>query len=137
MQGIANQLLDVFTDSKRLVKSHISVANTLARIEVSEGKLINVATNELKARLKRRRPVGAKDRNTRKRKTHKKRVVAPEETIPMKNATKIINLSKTNEQKSAENKPPEEEPPKELSPEEEKVPENDEISIHYVCTGEV
>ena len=35
------------------------------------------------------------------------------------------------------NEPPEEGTPEELSPEEEQVPENDEISIHYVSTGEI
>jgi hypothetical protein len=63
LQGIANQLSDVFTNSKRLA------ANTPERIKVPEGKLINVATNELKARLKRGRLIGAKERNLRKRKT--------------------------------------------------------------------
>ena len=62
MQGIANQLLYVFTNSKRLA------ANTPARIEVPERKLINVEANESKACLKRGRLVGAKDRNPRKRK---------------------------------------------------------------------
>jgi hypothetical protein len=63
LQGIANQLPDVFTDSKRLA------ANTPARIEVPKGKLINVTANESKARLKRGRPIGAKERNHKKRKT--------------------------------------------------------------------
>ena len=57
----------------------------------------------------------------------------------MKQATNIINLSKNCAHKSPENEPPKEEPPEEgileeLSPEEEQVPENDEISIHYVST---
>ena len=30
LQGIANQLSDVFTDNKKIVKSHILAANTLA-----------------------------------------------------------------------------------------------------------
>ena len=30
LQGIANQLSDVFTDNKKIVKSHIPAANTLA-----------------------------------------------------------------------------------------------------------
>jgi hypothetical protein len=47
----------------------------------------------------------------------------------MKQATNIINLSKDCAHKSLENEPPEE-----LSLEEEQVPENDEISIHYVST---
>ena len=63
MQCIANQLPDVFTDSKRLA------TNTPERIKVLEGKLINVAANESKARLKHGRLVGAKERNPKKRKT--------------------------------------------------------------------
>jgi hypothetical protein len=86
LQGIANQLPNVISNSKRLVKSHIPVANTLVRIEVLEGKLINVAANESKARLKRGRLVSAKDRNPRKRKTQEKQVAAHEEAIPMKHA---------------------------------------------------
>ena len=115
------------------MKSHFLASNTLVRIEFPKSKLIDIVISVSKTRLERERFVGAKDRNPKKRKTKKKkRIVAPEETIPMKNATKIINLSKTNEQKSPENKPPEEE-----SPKQEKVPENDEISIHYVSTREV
>uniref|UniRef100_A0A2N9FK49 Reverse transcriptase Ty1/copia-type domain-containing protein n=1 Tax=Fagus sylvatica TaxID=28930 RepID=A0A2N9FK49_FAGSY len=131
LQGIANQLPDVFTDSKKIVKSHIPAANNPARIEVPEGQLINIAANESKTRLKRGRPVGAKDKIPRKRKIQEKQVAAPEEAIPMKQATNIINLSKNCAHKSPENEPPEEGTPEELSPEEEQVPENDEISIHY------
>ena len=93
MQGIANQLPDVFIDSKKIVKSHIPVANNPTQIEVPKGQLINIAANESKTRLKRGRPVGAKDKIPRKRKTQEKQV-ALEEAIPMKQATNIINLSK-------------------------------------------
>ena len=62
MQGITNQLPDVFTDSKKIVKSHIPAANIPARIEVPEGKLINITANESKAHLKQGRPIGAKDK---------------------------------------------------------------------------
>jgi hypothetical protein len=137
LQGIANQLPDVFTDSKKIVKSHIPAANNPAWIEVPEGQLINIAANESKTRLKRGRPVGAKDKIPRKRKIQEKQVAAPEEAIPMKQATNIINLSKNCAHKSPENEPPKEGTPEELSPEEEQVPENDEISIHYVSTGEI
>uniref|UniRef100_A0A2N9ITN2 Reverse transcriptase Ty1/copia-type domain-containing protein n=1 Tax=Fagus sylvatica TaxID=28930 RepID=A0A2N9ITN2_FAGSY len=140
LQGIANQLPDVFTDSKKIVKSHILAANNPVRIEVPEGQLINIAANESKTRLKCGRLVSAKDKIPRKRKIQEKQVAAPEEAIPMKQATNIINLSKHCTHKSPKNEPPEEEPseegtPKELSPEEEQVPENDEISIHYVKSG--
>ena len=33
-QNLANQFLDVFIDTKKVTKSHISTANTLARIDV-------------------------------------------------------------------------------------------------------
>ena len=137
LQGIANQLPDVFTDSKKIVKSHILTANNPARIEVPKGQLINIAANEFKTRLKSGRPVGAKNKIFRKRKTQEKQVTAPEEAIPMKQATNIINLSKNCAHKSPENEPPEEEPPEKLSPKKEQIPENDEISIYYVSTGEI
>ena len=71
MQGIVNQLPDVFINSKKILKSHIPAANIPARIEVLEGKLINITVNESKARLKRERPVGTKDKIPQKKK-HKK-----------------------------------------------------------------
>ena len=106
LQGIANQLPDIFINNKKIVKSHILVANTPVRIEVLVGQSVNIATNKSKPHLKRGRLVGVKD--------------------------KIIDLVATYEQKSLENKPLEE-----LSPEEDQVPENNEISIHYVHTGEI
>jgi 5'(3')-deoxyribonucleotidase len=62
LQGITNQLPDVFTDSKKIVKSHIPTDNNPARIEVPEGQLINIAANESKTHLKRGRPIDAKDK---------------------------------------------------------------------------
>ena len=59
----------MFTDSKKIVKSHIPATNIPTRIEVPEGKLINITTNESKACLKRGRPVSAKDKVPRKKKT--------------------------------------------------------------------
>ena len=114
------------------MKSHIPVANTPARIEVPVGQLVNTAANESKPHLKQGRPISVKDKIPRKRKVQKKQVVAYKEAIPRKQVTEIIDLSKTYEQKSPENKPLEE-----LSPEEDQVPENNEISIHYVHTGEI
>ena len=72
MQGIANQLPDVFTDNKKIVKSHIPTANTPARIEVPVEKLVNTAANESKPHLKRGKLVGVKDKIPRKRKVQKK-----------------------------------------------------------------
>ena len=56
-----------------------------------------------------------------------KQVVASEEAIPMKQATKIIHNSPKNA--PFENDPPEEESPKGLSPKVDQVPENNEISM--------
>ena len=84
LQIIANQLLNVFTDSKKIMKSHILAANTPAGIEVPIGQSINTATNESKPHLKCGRLVGDKDKTPRKRKMQEKQVVAHEEAIPMK-----------------------------------------------------
>ena len=62
MQEITNQLLNVFIDSKKIVKSHIPTANIPARIEVPVGQSINTATHELEPHLKRGRPIGVKDK---------------------------------------------------------------------------
>ena len=105
LQGIANQLLDVFTDNKKIVKSHILVANTPARIEVPVEQSVNTTTNESKPHLKHGRPVGVKDKIPRKRKVQEKQVAAYKEAIPRKQAPKIIDLSKTYEQKSPDNTP--------------------------------
>ena len=72
MQGIVNQLPDVFTDNKKIVKSHIPTANIPARIEVPVGQSINTATNELEPHLKRGRPIGVKDKILQKRKVQEK-----------------------------------------------------------------
>jgi hypothetical protein len=71
LQGIANQLPHVFTDSKKIVKSHIPATNNPARIEVPEGQLINIAANESKTRLKHGRPVGAKQNSLEEENTRK------------------------------------------------------------------
>ena len=132
LQGIANQLPYVFTDNKKIVKSHILAANTPAQIEVPIGQSINTAANESKPHLKHGRPIGVKDKIPWKRKVQEKQVVTDKEAIPRKQVTEIIDLSKTYEQKSPKNKPLEE-----LSPEEDQVPENNEILIHYVHTREI
>ena len=89
------------------MKSHILDANIPAWIEVPEGKLIDITANESKARLKRGRPVGAKDKIPQKRKTLENQVTVPEEAIPIKQANEIVDLSKSCAQKSLENRPPE------------------------------
>ena len=68
MQNLANQLPDAFIDTKKVTKSHIPDANTLARIDVPVGQL----TNESKIRLKCSKHVGSKDVTPRKRRTQEK-----------------------------------------------------------------
>ena len=87
MQGIANQLPNVLTDNKKIVKSHILAANTLARIEVPVGQSVNTAANELKPHLKRGRPIGVKDKIPWKRKVQEKQVAAYKEAIPREQVT--------------------------------------------------
>jgi hypothetical protein len=81
LQSIANQLPDAFTDNKKIVKSHIPAANTLAKIEISVGQPINTAgsvANEFKARLKCGKPIGANDKIPRKRKAQGNEISTPE-----------------------------------------------------------
>ena len=87
MQGIANQLPDVFIDNKKIVKSHIPAVNTPARIEVLVGKSVNTTTNESKPHLKRGRPIGVKDKISQKRKIQEKQVAAYKEAILRKQVT--------------------------------------------------
>ncbi|KAI3693370.1 hypothetical protein L6452_33205 [Arctium lappa] len=68
LQEIANQLPDAFTDTKRVTKSYIPAVNAPARIEVPVGQTNNKVTEESKARLKRGRPLGSKNKNPRKKK---------------------------------------------------------------------
>jgi hypothetical protein len=84
LQSIANQLLNAFTDNKKIVKSHIPTTNTLAKIEVLVGQSINTAANEFKARLKCERPIGAKDKIPQKRKVQGNEISVPEEALPTK-----------------------------------------------------
>ena len=57
LQNLANQLLDAFTDTKKVTKSHVPATNTPARIDVPKGQL----ANESQKCLKRGRPFGLKD----------------------------------------------------------------------------
>ena len=98
MQGIANQLSDVFTTNKKIVKSHIPTANTPARIELPKKQKFDIAANESKPRLKCGRPVGAKDKIPRKRKLQANQVAVLEETISTKLAIERIDLSQIHEQ---------------------------------------
>ena len=67
-QNLANQLPNAFMDTKKVTKSHIPTANTLAEINVPEGQLVN----ESKICLKRGRPIGSKDITPRKRRTQRR-----------------------------------------------------------------
>jgi hypothetical protein len=64
LQKLANQLPDSFADPKRVTKSYIPAVNAPIRIDVQEGH--NQVATESKARLKRGRPLGSKDKNTQK-----------------------------------------------------------------------
>ncbi|KAJ9542414.1 hypothetical protein OSB04_028920 [Centaurea solstitialis] len=66
LQGLANQLPDTFTDPKRVTKSHVPAANAPIKIDVPEGQ--DNMSNESRARQKRGRPLGSKDKNPRKKK---------------------------------------------------------------------
>ena len=52
LQELANQLLDAFTDIKKVTKSHVLVVNASTHIDVPEGQLEDVIANESKTRLK-------------------------------------------------------------------------------------
>ena len=87
LQGIANQLSDVFTDNKKIVKSHIPTANTLTWIEVLVRQSVNTVANESKSHPKRGRPISAKDKILWKRKVQEKQVAVYKEAIPRKQVT--------------------------------------------------
>ena len=118
---------DAFTDPKRVTKSNVPAVNAHIRIDVPEG--IHTTANESKARLKRGRPVGSKDKNPRKRKGAKINDGPNEKTESFKRI----------------NEAPKE--PNDITKEtleefnditnETQVPEyeNEEISINYVMTG--
>lgn len=62
LQNITNELPDVFTDNKKIVKFHILTANTRVKIDVLKEKLNNITVNEFKTSLKRGRPISAKEK---------------------------------------------------------------------------
>ncbi|GKA51598.1 disease resistance CC-NBS-LRR class family protein [Tanacetum coccineum] len=61
-------LPDVFTDTKRVTKSHIPAANAPTRVEIPNKQAGNNIAQESQKRLKRGRRIGSKDKNPRKRK---------------------------------------------------------------------
>ncbi|XP_057550483.1 uncharacterized protein LOC130828534 [Amaranthus tricolor] len=74
LQSVTNQLPDAFTDTKKVTKSHIPVANTPARIEIPDEK---EKSDEIVVQRKRGRPFGSKDLKSRKL---KKQESAPNDT---------------------------------------------------------
>ena len=72
----------------------------------------------------------------------KKKVAAFEESVLIKQATKIVDLSKIIKQNSLENEPSEKDSSKKeslegLSPEKDQVLENNEISINYLSIRDI
>ncbi|KAM2003558.1 hypothetical protein ACFX15_027107 [Malus domestica] len=61
LQGIANQMPDTFNDASKVTKSHIPVANALARIDVPVGQNKVAANDSSSAHMKRGRPPSSKD----------------------------------------------------------------------------
>ena len=120
LQNVANQLPDAFTDVKKVTKSHIPAVNAPIRIDVPNGQIASIQANESKARQKRGRPIGSKDKNPRKKKGQSMQVDTSEFIIPEERVTKIIDITD------------------EISTKDVQVPENDnneEISISYVTSG--
>ena len=115
---MANQLPNAFTDAKKVTKSHVPAANAPIKIDVPVGQSI---ANESKARLKRGRPIGSRDKNPRKRKganntdgqieDNREILWTPEESLDNENV--II--------------------PKETQAHE--ICENHEISVNYTMSG--
>ena len=95
-----------------VTKSHISAANVIARVDITEGQKIY----ESKTRSKRGRHIGSKDITPLKRRTNGKQ--------------------NDHEESNIENQIPEEIQNEQIAPEEVQVPENNEISISYVHMGE-
>ncbi|KAG7583422.1 hypothetical protein ISN44_As08g029370 [Arabidopsis suecica] len=115
LQSIANQLPDAFADTKTVTKSYIPAANVPARIEIPQERGGADDTRESKTRLKRGRPVGAKDKNPRKRKEVEKH------DIP-KIAESILEETNHESNDNDEHHEPE---------------GNHEISINYIHNGKI
>ena len=87
LQNLANQLPDAFIDTKKVTKSHILTANTLARIDVP----IEQLTSESKIHLKRGIPVGSKNVTYQKERTQEK-LGTLEEAIKMTDHSKTKKI---------------------------------------------
>ena len=66
---MTNQLSEAFTDT-RVTKSHIPTVNAPIRIDIPVGQ--SNVENESQTRLKRGRPIGSRDKNSRMRKREKR-----------------------------------------------------------------
>ena len=117
LQSVANQLPDAFTNIQRVTKSHIPAVNAPVRIDVPKGQ--TSIANESTTQMKRGRPVGSKDKNPRKRKSH---IVKTDHKEEIKAQEEPCDITKIQEEIP--------EVQKELS-----APQNEEISINYVTTG--
>ena len=133
-----------------MTKSHILATNTPVQIDVPIGQL----TNESKIRLKRGRPVGSKDVTPQKRRTQEKlgtleeaikmtdqfkidKSIALEEAQIMQKAPEEVHIEQeAPEEAHIEQETPEDPHIEREAPEEAQVPENCEISVSYVQTGE-
>ena len=116
MQKLANQLPDSFADPKRVTKSYIPACNAPISIDVQDGH--NQVATESKARLKRGRPIGSKDKRPRKLKKGAKETEVID--CPDK-AEMAMPKVPTNETRDAEPHGTE--------------GANDEISINYLMSG--
>ena len=103
--GLQIKLLDIFTDLKKVTKSHVPATNAPIKINIPEGQ-----DNESRVRQKRGRPLNSKDKNPRMKKEL------------------IIKIIKTEERETPKRSP--EETLDMMVPEEPQVPENEEISIN-------
>ncbi|KAF7154676.1 hypothetical protein RHSIM_Rhsim01G0144900 [Rhododendron simsii] len=114
------------------------------------GQTTSTTVDESKTRQKRGRPVSAKDKLPRKKKIQGKETDIPKVASTLEE-TKLTNSNALKEAKpidqanermnlpifSHKYESPEEKSSEELVPEEEQVPANNEISIHYMNTGEI
>ena len=113
-----------------MTKSHIPTINTPTRNDVHVGQL----TNESKIRLKRGRLVGSNDVTPQKMRTQEK-LDTLKEVIKMIDQFKI-DKSIAPEKAQIMQKAPKEAHIKREAPEDVQIPENCEISLSYVHTGE-
>ena len=138
----ARQFSDAFTDTTKVTKSYIPVANTLAKINIPIGKIAIMAVNESSMTcLKCGRPLGSKDLIPRKRKIKGQQNPSLEENNTVEEATPTISKIKTPEEESAikvTHAPEEALVPEEIQNHEDaQVLANDEISINYASIEEL